>query len=97
MIGISVFEGYFPPFHSNCYPHQVTSQPGPCLPAPLPSLFDQTNYSGQKQAELVYSEQPPEGGQLGPANNMIYHHQICAITTNPAVYPANINTEAGQF
>ena len=95
MIGISVFEGYFPPFHSNCYPHQVTSQVGPCLPAPLPSLFDQSNYSGQKQAELVYPEQPQV--QVAAGDNMIYHHQICAITTNPAMYPANINTEAGQF
>ena len=113
MIGISVFEGYFPPFHSaNCYSHQVTSQVGHCphfppphstnVEAPLPSLFDQTNYSGQKQAEIVYSEQQQgqlaaAEGQQAPVNNMIYQHPICALTTNSVIYPANTSSETGQF
>ena len=39
IIDISVFEGYFPPFHSsNCYPHQVTSQVGLSPPPPFTPL-----------------------------------------------------------
>ena len=80
-------------------PH-VEVQPLAPLAAPLPSLFDPSNYSGQKQGEILYSEQQPGqlgGGEEGGHHNMTYH-QICGLNTTSVIYPApaNINTETGE-
>ena len=78
--------------------HYVEAATIPPLSTPLPSLFHPSNYSGGKQAELVYSEQ--QQGQLGgeeaqQGHNILYH-PLSSINTTSLIYPASITSETGE-